>query len=180
MEAGDKSSKSSWPQRGAQENGFMDRRRGLGRNEKKWETSMNGCSFWFEGHLCRVYSATATWPKCTNFRWDVFRNHSHTYTKKWFARAQTHHKHHKGKLRQLLGTQYKQPHQTCRQTDDYLHDKDLKYSPQNVFPWISFTTFHVYLQSKWAGFDIKAIFQRSERRRLWQHICQDWEPSFFF
>lgn len=62
------------------------------------------------------------------------------------ARAQTHththtHQHHKGKLRQLLGTQHKQPHQTCRQTDDYLHDKDLKYSPQNVFPWSSSTTF---------------------------------------
>lgn len=89
------------------------------------------------------------------------------------------HMHHKGKLRQLLGIQHKQPHQMCRQTDDYLHDKDLKYSPQNVFPWSSSTTFHVYLQSKRAGFDIKAIFQRPERRRLWQHICQDWAPSFF-
>lgn len=67
-------------------------------------------------------------------------------------------KHHTGKVRQLLGIQYKQPHQTCRQTDDYLHDKDLKYSPQNVFPWSSSTAFHVHLQSKRAGFDIKAIY----------------------
>ena len=43
-------------------------------------------------------------------------------------------KRHKGKRRQLLGAQYKQPHQTCRQTDDYLHDKDLKYSPQTFSP----------------------------------------------
>lgn len=89
------------------------------------------------------------------------------------------HTHHKGKLRQLLGKQYKQPHQTCRQTDDYLHDKDLKYSHQNVFPWSASTAFHVYLQAKWSGFDIKTIFQRPERRWLWQHICQDWAPSFF-
>lgn len=67
------------------------------------------------------------------------------------------HEHHEGKLHQLLGIQYKQPRQMCRQTDDYLHDKDLKYSPQNLFPWSSSTTFHVYLQSKQAGFDIKKI-----------------------
>lgn len=76
---------------------------------------------------------------------------SHTHNEKWTdvhaCTCKNTHKHHKGKLRQLLGIKYKQPQQTCRQTDDYLHDKDLKYSPQNVFPWSTSTTFHVYLQS---------------------------------
>lgn len=38
------------------------------------------------------------------------------------ARRATH-----GKNDVILGA-HEQTHQTCRQTDDYLHDKDLKYS----------------------------------------------------
>lgn len=84
--------------------------------------------------------------------------HSHTHTERsgqMFKHAHAP----KGKLRQLLGTEYKHPQQTCRQTDDYLHDKDLKYSPPKRFPWSSSTTFHVLLQSGRAALDIKAIFQ---------------------
>lgn len=70
--------------------------------------------------------------------WFSIRSLTHTHTEQEMDRCActctNMQKHHRGKRRQLLGIKYKRPHQTCRQTDDYLHDKDLKYSLQNVFP----------------------------------------------
>lgn len=120
-----KTSKCCWCERGAQQHSLQ---------EEKASISIQGCCFWFEDHSHVVYSATATWPMHQLWvGWFWIRSHTREMDR--CACVHVHkHMHHKGKLRQLLGIQYKQPHQTCRQTDDYLHDKDLKYSPQTFSP----------------------------------------------
>lgn len=66
------------------------------------------------------------------------------------------------------------PQQTCRQTDDYLHDKDLKYSPQKRFPLELFHYFPCVASVQASCFRHKGYFSKgAERGRLWQHICQD-------
>lgn len=127
---------------------------GLGRIKRTLD--MPGFTSWSEARLHEVCSNTAK----THQLWVVLNLQPHTVRNGHMCTCTNTRMHHKGKLRQLLGTQHEQPHRTCRQTDDYLHDKDLKYSHQNVFPWSAPTTFHVHLQSKWSGFDIKAVFQK--------------------
>lgn len=68
--------------------------------------------------------------------WFSGLNHTHSKTD---VRMCTHTCTHTGikkvKLRQLLGMESKKPRPTSGQRDDYLHDKDLKYSPQTFSPW---------------------------------------------
>lgn len=69
--------------------------------------------------------------------------------------------HHRGKLRQFLGTQADR--RKCRQTDDYLHDKDLKYSPSKRFPLKLFHNFPCAAPVQASWFWHKGYFSKGLR-----------------
>lgn len=77
------------------------------------------------------------------------------------AHACTHAHTHRTRENYVSFWAHEQKRRECRQTDDYLHDKDLKYSPFKRFP---LKLVHHFPRRRRgpgrAGFDIRAIFQK--------------------